>query len=146
MFRAPCRPSILRRGKLILANQHSLFRSPDGHGGMLAGLQRSGAFEDMSKRGIEHLFYLQIDNPLVDVAAPDAIGYHVLSNSDATTMVIRKEDPLEKVGNVATLDGKTTIVEYSDLPENVARLQNQDGNLQLWAGNVAVHVWGRLIP
>lgn len=128
-------------GKLLLADKHSLFRSPDGHGGMLAGLRNSGAFDHMKQRGIEHLFYMQIDNPLVDVAAADAIGYHVLANSEATTMVIRKDDPLEKVGNVATLNGKTQIVEYSDLPEDVARLQRDDGSLLLWAGNVAVHVW-----
>ena len=131
----------LENGQLFLAEKQSLFRSPDGHGGMLAALQRTGAFDHMNRRGIQNLFYMQVDNALVDVAAAEAIGYHALSDSEATTMVIRKTDPLEKVGNVAQIDGKTQIVEYSDLPDDVAQLRRDDGSLQLWAGNVAVHVW-----
>ncbi|MEM7315561.1 MAG: UTP--glucose-1-phosphate uridylyltransferase [Planctomycetota bacterium] len=131
----------LENGKLLLAEKDALFRSPDGHGGMLQALESSGSFRHMKQRGIEHLFYLQIDNPLVDIAGADAIGYHVLANSEATTVVIRKTDPLEKVGNIAVLDNKTQVVEYSDLPEQVAKLRRDDGSLLLWAGNVAVHVW-----
>lgn len=131
----------IETGKLLLSTKHSLSLSPDGHGGMLSALDHTGAFEHMCARGIKQLFYMQIDNPLVDVAAVDAIGYHVLSNAGATTMVIRKYDPLEKVGNVAVVDGKTQIVEYSDLPDEVAQLRREDGSLVLWAGNVAVHVW-----
>ncbi len=131
----------LEEGKLLLADKAALFRSPDGHGGMLTALEKSGSFDHMAKRKIENLFYLQIDNPLVDIAAADAIGYHVLSKSEATTVVIRKKDPLEKVGNVAVIDEQTQIVEYSDLPDEVAKLRREDGSLLLWAGNVAVHVW-----
>jgi UDP-N-acetylglucosamine/UDP-N-acetylgalactosamine diphosphorylase len=33
------------------------------------------------------------------------------------------------------------IIEYSDLPESVARQKNDDGSPRLWAGNTAVHVF-----
>jgi UDP-N-acetylglucosamine/UDP-N-acetylgalactosamine diphosphorylase len=42
---------------------------------------------------------------------------------------------------VVKLAGKTQIIEYSDLPEQVARQTNPDGSLKLWAGNIAVHVF-----
>ena len=128
-------------GKILLSEKAALFRSPDGHGGMLDALRKNQCLDDMRIRGIEQLFYMQIDNALVDVASPEALGFHTLANSDATTMVIRKSDPMEKVGNVAMIDGKTQIVEYSDLPEAVARQTSEQGGLQIWAGNVAVHVW-----
>ena len=51
-------------GKLLLADEGSLFLSPDGHGGTIAALSRSGAIDHMRRRGVKHLFYLQVDNPL----------------------------------------------------------------------------------
>jgi UDP-N-acetylglucosamine/UDP-N-acetylgalactosamine diphosphorylase len=57
-----------------------------------------------------------------------------------TTQVVRKQHPLERVGNVVWVDGRVQIIEYSDLPEEVARSRAADGQLRLWAGNIAVHV------
>src|SRR5205807_8531481 len=52
----------------------SLALSPDGHGGSLRALHRSGALVDMRKRGVEHLSYFQVDNPLVHVIDPLYLG------------------------------------------------------------------------
>jgi UDP-N-acetylglucosamine/UDP-N-acetylgalactosamine diphosphorylase len=127
--------------KVLLAARDSLFLSPDGHGGMLAALHRSGCLEDARQRGIEHLFYGQVDNPLLQICDESLIGYHLLAKSEMTSQVIRKRDPLEKVGNVAEIDGRMQIIEYSDLPDEYARLRNDDGTLRLWAGSIAVHVF-----
>jgi UDP-N-acetylglucosamine/UDP-N-acetylgalactosamine diphosphorylase len=54
---------------------------------------------------------------------------------------VKKRDPLERVGNVAMIDGKVQVIEYSDLPEEAARQTNADGSLNLWAGNLAVHAF-----
>lgn len=128
-------------GKLLLGAHDSLFLSPDGHGGMLAALDHSGALENMKQRGLKHLFYFQVDNPLATVCDPSLIGYHVLAKSEYTLQVVAKQDPEDKVGNVVQVDGGTRIIEYSDLPEDVGRLRNQDGSLKLWAGSIAVHVF-----
>ncbi|MEM8679438.1 MAG: UTP--glucose-1-phosphate uridylyltransferase, partial [Planctomycetota bacterium] len=69
------------------------------------------------------------------------IGYHILAKSEMTTQVICKQDPQEKVGNVVSIDGKLHVIEYSDLPPEQAKRQDQDGNLVLWAGSIAVHVF-----
>ena len=82
-----------------------------------AGIKRnckSGCVADIAQRGVEHLFYFQVDNPLVEICDPELIGYHVLSNSELTTQVVAKQDPMEKVGNVATVDGKMMIIEYDN--------------------------------
>jgi UDP-N-acetylglucosamine/UDP-N-acetylgalactosamine diphosphorylase len=131
----------LATGKLLLASKHELALSPDGHGGMLAALAASGGLDEFERRGIRHVFYCQVDNPLVSMCDPEFIGYHVLARSELSTQVIAKQDPLEKVGNVAMVDGRMTIIEYSDLPDDVARKQNADGSLYLWAGNTAIHVF-----
>ena len=134
-------PAVDANGKLLLEEKHRIFASPDGHGGTLAALDRSGCLADMQQRGIKYVFYGQVDNPLIQVCEPALIGYHILQQSEMTSQVIRKNDPLQKVGNVVSVEGVVQVIEYSDLPEQYARETNDDGSLKLWAGSIAVHIF-----
>jgi UDP-N-acetylglucosamine/UDP-N-acetylgalactosamine diphosphorylase len=128
-----------RTGKILLDDRHHLALSPDGHGGMLAAFQRSGAMADARRRAVRHLFYFQVDNPLVHVCDPEFLGYHLLAGSEFTSQVVRKQQPREKVGNVVEVDGRLHVIEYSDLPDDVAARRAGDGSLVVWAGSIAVH-------
>lgn len=128
--------------RILLETPGSLFLGPDGHGGMLAALERSGCLADARERGITQFFYGQIDNPLTQVCDELLLGSHALAESEMTTQVVRKREPLERVGNVVAADGRVQVIEYSDLPEEAARLTSADGSLKLWAGNLAIHVMG----
>jgi len=120
-------PAVDHDGKLLLSDVGEIFVSPDGHGGALLALEKSGALDDMQKRGVEHVFYGQIDNPLVQVCDPALLGYHAKSKSEMTSQVVRKTDPLQKVGNVVSVGGVVQIIEYSDLSETFARETRADG-------------------
>ena len=128
-------------GQLLLEAPDRVAVSPNGHGGMLAAFAESGAMADAEGRGIRQLFYFQVDNPLVDIAGAETIGYHILSAAEMTSQVITKRDPLEKVGNVVDVDGRLLVIEYSDLPDDIARQTSADGSLVIWAGSIAVHVF-----
>jgi UDP-N-acetylglucosamine/UDP-N-acetylgalactosamine diphosphorylase len=93
------------------------------------------------QRGVEQFFYAQVDNPMVTACDPTMVGYHRLAGSQMTTQVVAKRFAKERVGNVVSIDGKTQIIEYSDLPDAAAEQTNPDGSLKLWAGNIAVHVF-----
>ena len=134
-------PAVDDGGKLLLAAKDEVFVSPNGHGGTLAGLVDSGCLQHARDLGVKHLFYGQVDNPLVQICDPALVGYHIQSESQMTSQVVRKNDPMQKVGNVVEVDGKVQIIEYSDLPEAAARLTDAEGNLKLWAGSIAVHVF-----
>ncbi len=127
-------------GRVLLEEHGRIAASPDGHGGMSAALLHGGALDDIQRRGIQHLFYFQVDNPLVDICGLEMIGHHLLADSELTTQVIAKRDPLERVGNVVQVDGRLYVIEYSDLPEEAANRRNPDGSLTIWAGSIAVHV------
>jgi len=116
-----------RTHRLLLSAKDSLALSPDGHGGTLEALERSGSLADMKRRGLKHLFYLQVDNPLTAVGDPSFVGYHVLSGSELSTAVKAKVAAEEKVGNVVSVDGCVRIIEYSDLPAEAACRQCEDG-------------------
>lgn len=127
-------------GKVLLASKSEIAVSPDGHGGLVAALDNQGCLRDAKQRGVEHFFYAQVDNPLAQLCDPELIGYHLLAESQMTTQVVTKRFAKEKVGNVVSIDGKTQIIEYSDLPDSAAERTQPDGSLVFWAGNIAIHV------
>jgi UDP-N-acetylglucosamine/UDP-N-acetylgalactosamine diphosphorylase len=141
IFRQGTMPAVdAKTGKLLLAAKDSLALSPDGHGGTVRALQRNGCFEQARNRGVRHLAYIQVDNPLAHLCDPTLLGHHLMAESEMTTQVIRKRYASERVGNVVSVDGKIQIIEYSDLPDSAAEATDEDGQLRLWAGNIAVHI------
>ena len=130
-----------KTGNLLLGDKDSLFLSPDGHGGTVAALAASGAIEHMRRRGIRHLFYFQVDNPLVPIADPEFIGHHLLANSELTSMAVAKQTPQDRLGVFAMIDGQLQVIEYSDLPDDVASKCVAEGSLEFWAGSIAVHMF-----
>jgi UDP-N-acetylglucosamine/UDP-N-acetylgalactosamine diphosphorylase len=128
-------------GKILLSGIGRIATSPDGHGGVLAALQRAGHFDLMRQMGIEYLYYHQVDNPHAIVLGPEFIGYHVLNQAEVSTKVVRKLSPEEKMGVMVEIDEVPQIIEYSDLPLEVASRRTDDGELELWAGSTAMHVF-----
>lgn len=126
-------------GKILLAGEGQVALSPDGHGGMLAAKVASGLLDKFASDGIRHLYYGQIDNPLLGVCDPEFLGYHLLARSEMTTQVVRKTDPSERVGVLAQVDGKMSVIEYSDLPAAASAERDASGALKFWAGSIAVH-------
>jgi UDP-N-acetylglucosamine/UDP-N-acetylgalactosamine diphosphorylase len=126
-------------GAILLEAPDRLALSPDGHGGLLSALRASGALDELAGRGVRTLFTFQVDNPLLSVCRPDFIGHHVQAGASMSTMAVRKLGPGEKMGVIARVDGRTGVVEYSDLPDELARQRDAEGELAYWAGSIAVH-------
>jgi UDP-N-acetylglucosamine/UDP-N-acetylgalactosamine diphosphorylase len=126
-------------GAILLEAPDRLALSPDGHGGLLSALRASGALDEIEAAGIATLFTFQVDNPLLPVCRPDVIGHHVGARADMSSMVVRKLAPEEKMGVIARVDRRTGVVEYSDLPDELAEERDDEGELVYWAGSIAVH-------
>ncbi len=133
-------PSVDNDYKLILSEKNQLALNPDGHGGCFWAICNSGALEDMQKRGIEYLSYFQVDNPLVTIADPVFLGYHLNAQSEMSSKILKKATPDEKVGNICIGDGKPTVIEYSDMTEENTLARDSEGNLLFWAGSIAIHI------
>lgn len=138
-FQQGMMPAFSMDGKILLGEKDSLALSPDGHGGSLRAIARSGALADMKKRGVEHLSYFQVDNPLVHVIDPLFIGLHDLTGSEMSSKTIPKAKALEKVGNFVIGDGVLQVIEYSDLPEALALQTDAGGTPRFNAGSIAIH-------
>ncbi|NMC93519.1 MAG: UDPGP type 1 family protein [Syntrophorhabdus sp.] len=133
-------PTITPEGKLLLKDETSLFVNPDGHGGSLSALNKSGLLDMLMEQGFSELFYCQIDNPLVRIADPVFLGYHSQANSQCSTKVVRRQRIDEKVGVYVSLDGKDAILEYSDFGGKHMEALDDNGEILYWAGNTAIHI------
>ncbi len=146
-------PAVDRQsGRLLLAGKGRIALSPDGHGGTLDALAAPGpggspsCLDEMRTLGIRTLFYFQVDNPLVKIADPAFLGLHRAADAEMSFKVVEKLTPEEKVGVVVRVDGRPTVIEYSDLFPKLAELAErrvQEGHLELWAGSIAIHLLER---
>lgn len=130
-------------GRILLAGKGEIATNPDGHGGAIRALVESGATEDMAKRGVAHISYFQVDNPLVRVVDPVFLGLHVApdaSSGEMSSKMLAKAYPEEKVGVFCTVGGRVTMIEYSDLPAELAEARDASGELRFIAGNPAIHI------
>lgn len=130
-------------GRVLLDANGQVFLSPDGHGGTLTAMQKEGVLDDMARRGCDVVFYFQVDNPFIDVLEPSFVGHHVAELADVSLKVIRKEHPKEKLGLVVRHNDRPAIIEYSDLPDDLAHRRNSDGDLEFWTGSIAIHLFRR---
>lgn len=135
----------LKTGRVLMSDEVTLAASPDGHGGSLKALYASGAIDEMKKRGVEHISYFQVDNPLVKVADPLFLGLHASapdSSGEMSSKMLPKAYAEEKVGLFVKFGGRTRVVEYSDMPMERQKETNGDGTLRFLAGNPAIHAFG----
>ncbi len=134
-------PALDAHGKIILDQPGHIFMSPDGHGGTLSALERNGCIADMERRGISSVFYFQVDNPLVEIADPAFIGLHVSRGADISLKLCAKREPKEGLGVVVVRDGRTEMVEYTELTDEQAHRQTRSGDMVFKYGSVAIHVF-----
>jgi UDP-N-acetylglucosamine/UDP-N-acetylgalactosamine diphosphorylase len=128
-------------GRLLLEASGKLFLSPNGHGGTLTALAESGVLGQLTANGVRHVFYFQVDNPLVKVCDPGFIGRHIATGSEASSKVVVKTDPAEKVGALVSVRGRCSIIEYTLLPKHLAERREPTGELSFRAGSPAIHLF-----
>lgn len=142
-FRQGRMPAVGFDGKILLETRSALALSPDGHGGSLRALHRSGALDLMAREGIDTISYFQVDNPVVRCVDPAFIGFHLQANSGMSSKMVPKAYPEEKVGHFCLQHGKVVVIEYSDMPMAMQRETGPEGSLRYSAGSIAIHIIDR---
>ena len=142
-FRQGMMPVLSEAGAILLETPSRMAMSPNGHGGSLKALVSSGATRTMRDEGIDAISYFQVDNPLVHCLDPAFIGFHIKNKSEMSSKAVRKTEPREKVGVFCRRDNRLCVLEYSDLPDELADARDPAGNLRFEAGSIAIHIINR---
>ena len=142
-FRQGRMPAVNFEGRILLESKCTIALSPDGHGGSLRALQRSGSLDLMQSEGVDTLSYFQVDNPLVRCVDPTFIGWHLTRQSEMSSKMVTKAYAEEKVGVFCMQNGRLVVIEYSDLPLALQRETDAQGQLRYLAGSIAIHILDR---
>jgi UDP-N-acetylglucosamine/UDP-N-acetylgalactosamine diphosphorylase len=141
-FQQDMLPTLTLDGKLILSQKNRLYMNPDGHGGTLKAMLNIGFLDEMKAAGIKYLYYFQVDNPIINLNDTLLLGYHAHKKSMVTTKVIRKNEPLEKLGCIVRLKNKrNAVIEYSDLPDELSFEKDSNNNMKFEMGSIGSHIF-----
>ena len=128
-------------GKIIMASKSAVATAPDGNGGVYAALRENGCIADMRRRGVKHVHAYCVDNALVRPGDPTFVGFCAEKGAEAGAKVIAKAYPEEPVGVFTTRGGKVHVVEYSEMPADLAAEKDASGELKFDAANVVLHYY-----
>lgn len=136
-FQQHTMPAAGLEGRLLLSSSSEVCLAPSGNGECFASLRSSGALEDMKVRGVEWVFYYNVDNALIQIADPAFVGIAARSAHPVATKVIPKRNPEEKIGISCLNDDRPAVLEYSEIPPQLKA--STDPGLQL--GNISIHLF-----
>jgi len=122
-------PMIDTEGKILIGEDYLIKEAADGHGGVYESLVKSGMVEKMKQLGIEWVFIGGVDNCLVKMVDPVLMGIAIDKGVTAAGKSVVKANPHEKVGAFCKKNGKPSVVEYSEITDEMAEATDENGEL-----------------
>lgn len=117
------RKPIIKEGKILKASS--------GHGDLYDAIVKEKSV--IEKIGIQYLLVTNVDNILSNLIDYDFIGSSI--NNDITAKSVEKIDSSEKVGLYVEKDNKLTIIEYTEISEELREKRDEHG-LYLKTSNI----------
>mmetsp|Transcript_47241 Transcript_47241/g.106093 ORF Transcript_47241/g.106093 Transcript_47241/m.106093 type:complete len:474 (-) Transcript_47241:9-1430(-) len=134
-------PCLTKEGKIMLESAGQVATAPDGNGGFYPALKGSGCLDRLEQIGVKYLHVFSVDNALCRPADIRFVGFAIAKDADCANKCVWKVSPEEKVGVVAKKDGKSSVVEYSELDDANKNARDASGRLVFGAGNICNHMF-----
>ena len=122
-------PMLSTEGKILLNEEGLVKLAADGHGGVFESMFKNGIVEDMKTRNIEWVFIGPVDNPLAGMTDEILIGLAKEKNAMSAGKSVVKANPSEKVGVFCLKNGRPSVVEYTEISEEMAKMVDSNGEL-----------------
>lgn len=134
-------PMLFTDGKIVMENKWKIKEGADGHGGIFNAMKKNGIDKDMKNRGIKYFFVCGIDNILAKLADLVFIGMMVSEDVLIASKSVVKDNPKEKVGVFCLRNGRPSVVEYSEISEDMSNEVDEDGELKFGEANILAHIF-----
>ena len=122
-------PMVDTKGKILINEDGEIKEASDGHGGIFKSLLKDGIIYDMKQRGVEWVFIGGVDNCLVKMVDPVLMGVAIDKGVTVACKSIVKANPHEKVGVFCKRNGKPSVIEYSEITDEMAEAVDENGEL-----------------
>lgn len=122
-------PLLDEQGKLLVGKDGLIKEASNGNGGIFNSMLKKGAIADMDKRGIEWLFIGSVDNILLKYVDVLLLGLTASKGNQIGTRTVLKRSPDEKVGVLCKQNNRVKVIEYTELPNDIASITDDNGEL-----------------
>ena len=122
-------PMVDTEGKILIGEDGLIKAAADGHGGIYEALVKNGMTQKMRELGVEWIFIGGVDNCLVKMVDPILMGVAIEKKVTAAGKSVVKANPQEKVGVFCKKNGRPSVVEYTEIPQEMAEATDDRGEL-----------------
>lgn len=134
-------PLVNEQGKLLIGKDFKIKEASDGNGGTYASLRTSGCLADMKKRGIKWIFIGSVDNALLKMVDVTLLGMAIDKKVQIASKSVVKANPHERVGVFCKMNGHPKVIEYTELPENMAEQRDKNGELKYGESHIMCNLY-----
>ena len=122
-------PMMDMEGKILIGEDGLVKEAANGHGGIYQALVKNGMTKKMRELGAEWVFIGGVDNCLVKMVDPVLMGIAIDKNVTAAGKSVVKANPQEKVGVFCKKNGRPSVIEYTEIPKEMAEQVDNNGEL-----------------
>lgn len=134
-------PLVDTKGELIIDKNCLIKEASDGNGSIYQSMKKDGIIEDMKINNVKWIFVGGVDNILLKIVDPVLTGLTIKENNKISSKSVVKTNPKEKVGVFCKIAGKPKVIEYTELPEDMACKKDENGELVFGEVNILSHLY-----
>ena len=134
-------PLVSEEGKLLVDEDLHIKYAADGNGCIYKSMRIDGILDDMKKNNIKWVFIGSVDNALLNMIDPILLGLTVDDGNQIGSKSVVKRSPEEPVGVFCKKDGKPGVIEYTELPTEMAHEVDEEGELLFGESHIMCNLY-----
>ena len=124
-------------GKLLINKDGLIREASDGNGSIYPSLAKSGMLDKMKQQNVKWVFIGVVDNILLNMVDPLLIGLCQKDKNQIASRTVTKINPQERVGVFCKKKGHPAVIEYTEIPEEMAEEVDEEGELFYGEAHIA---------
>ena len=134
-------PLISEDGKLLVDENLHIKYAADGNGCIYKSMRLDGVLDDMKQKGIKWVFIGAVDNALLNMVDPILLGLTSCDGNQIGSKSVVKRSPEEPVGVFCKRNGKPGVIEYTELPTEMAHEVDEEGELLFGESHIMCNLY-----
>ena len=131
-------PAISTDGKIYMKSKSEISMSPNGNGALLSAVHMNQQVKEYIG-SVDYIQIIGVDNVINKVLDPLHLGYTISRGYELAIKTCEKRNAQEKVGVIGRRSGQYSVIEYSELSDELRNATEDDGvSLKFRQGHILV--------
>ena len=134
-------PLLSEDGKLLIDENFKIKIAADGNGCIYKAMKEDKILDDMKKKNIKWIFIGAVDNAILNMCDPVLLGLTIKEKNEIGSKSVVKISPEEKVGVFCKKNNKPYVIEYSEMPKEMANEVDEDDELLFGESHIMCNLY-----